>query len=92
MLGMAHMTLSVPDDMLKEMKKHPEIKWTEVARQSFLGRLRLLKGTMTTKDFFKLLSPDTQKSMLETDEKGWTQFSKKMRQKDRERARFLIQA
>ena len=34
---MANLTLSIPDDLYEEMKKHPEIRWSEVARQA-VGR------------------------------------------------------
>ena len=36
---MAHITLSVPDEVREEMKRHPEIKWSEVARESIIGHL-----------------------------------------------------
>lgn len=29
-----NLTLSVPDELYKEMKKHPQFKWSEVARQA----------------------------------------------------------
>lgn len=32
---MANMTLSIPDELYKEMKWHSEIKWSEVARKAF---------------------------------------------------------
>ena len=31
---MANLTLSVPDALYEEMKRHPEIRWSEVARQA----------------------------------------------------------
>lgn len=31
---MANITLAVPDTLHKKMKKHPEFKWSEVARQA----------------------------------------------------------
>lgn len=43
---MVSVTLSVPDEMKAEMDEHPEINWSEVARQSIerkLAELRLLK-------------------------------------------------
>ncbi|OGS66522.1 MAG: hypothetical protein A3K59_08595 [Euryarchaeota archaeon RBG_19FT_COMBO_69_17] len=52
---MTNLTLSVPDDLYEEMKKHPEIRWSEVARQALvkklddLGRLdALLSGSKLT--------------------------------------------
>ena len=46
---MANLTLSVPDDLYEEMKKHPEIRWSEVARQALakkLGDLRRLDALL----------------------------------------------
>lgn len=43
---MVSVTLSVPDEMKAEMDEHPEINWSEVARQSIerkLAELRLLE-------------------------------------------------
>jgi hypothetical protein len=37
------MTLAIPDDLYKVMKKHKEIKWTEVARQAIRERARKIE-------------------------------------------------
>lgn len=39
---MANMTLSVPEKLHKEMNLHSEIKWSDVARQSFEKKIREL--------------------------------------------------
>ena len=36
---MPNLTLSIPDALYEEMKKHPEIRWSEVARQSLARKL-----------------------------------------------------
>ncbi len=44
---MANITLSVPEDLKKEMEKFPEINWSEVARDSIkkkIAQLSFLKG------------------------------------------------
>lgn len=33
------MTLSIPDDLHKKMKRHSELKWSEIARQAFEKRI-----------------------------------------------------
>src|SRR3972149_3986325 len=56
--AMANLTLSVPDALYEEMKRHPEIRWSEVARQALarkledLGRLDALlaKSTLRERD------------------------------------------
>lgn len=40
---MANMTLSVPANLLKAMKKHSEINWSEVARRAFREKTRDLE-------------------------------------------------
>lgn len=37
--GMANMTLSIPDDLIKRMRKFREVKWSEVARQAIERRI-----------------------------------------------------
>ena len=40
---MTNMTLAIPDDLYEVMKKHKEIKWTEVARQAIRERARKIE-------------------------------------------------
>ncbi len=39
---MVNMTLSVPEELFREMRRHPELKWSEVARQAFEMKVREL--------------------------------------------------
>lgn len=48
---MVNMTMAIPDEMHAKMKKHSEIKWTEVAREAFQRKLTLLE---TEKDPLRL--------------------------------------
>jgi len=46
-LKMPNITLSIPEDLKKEMEKFPEINWSEVARDSIkkkIAQLSFLKG------------------------------------------------
>jgi len=36
---MANVTVSVDDDLKEKMSQHPEINWSEVARQAFKNKL-----------------------------------------------------
>ena len=55
---MANMTLAVPDELRRIMKSHPEIKWSEVARQAmweYANKLELMdevtrRSRLTEKD------------------------------------------
>lgn len=40
---MVNVTLSVPEELHKLMKRHPEIKWSEVARQAIWEYARKLE-------------------------------------------------
>ena len=40
---MGNMTLALPDEVQKEMKKFSEIKWSEVARKAIIERLETLR-------------------------------------------------
>jgi len=59
---MVNMTLSIPEELHKEMQAHSEIKWSDVARQSFERKVRelhwidkvLAKSELTEKDADKL--------------------------------------
>lgn len=56
------MTLAIPEDLHKIMKKHSEIKWSEVARQAIWTQARKLelmdsllsKSELTEKDALTL--------------------------------------
>ena len=39
---MTSLTLSVPEEMLRRMREHTEIRWTEVARIAFAKKLEEL--------------------------------------------------
>ena len=59
---MTNMTLAIPEELHKIMKKHKEIKWTEIARQAMWEQARKLelldsilsKSELTEKDALKL--------------------------------------
>lgn len=40
---MTNMTLSIPNELYKELKKHKELKWSEVAREAIVRKLEELK-------------------------------------------------
>lgn len=40
---MANITVSVDDDLKQKMEQHPEINWSEVARQAFQEKLEDLE-------------------------------------------------
>ncbi len=59
---MVNVTLAVPEELRRLMKSHPEIKWSEVARQAmwaYAGKLQLLdsivkKSELTEREAFQI--------------------------------------
>lgn len=43
-LRMPNITLSIPDDLHRKMKRHPEVKWSEVVRRVISERIRDLEA------------------------------------------------
>jgi hypothetical protein len=41
---MANITLSVPEEVYRRMKKRRDVKWSEVARQAIVERLEQVEG------------------------------------------------
>ncbi|MFA6531159.1 MAG: hypothetical protein WCT31_05485 [Candidatus Micrarchaeia archaeon] len=58
---MANMTLSVPEDLFKEMKSHSEIKWSEIARKAFEVKVRELHWMDETLSNSKLTEADAER-------------------------------
>ena len=86
---MAHITLSVPDSMYKKMKEHPELKWSEIARRSFMRQLEVFDGKSSGKDFFESLPEETKKLIRETSTLDWTLHVKEMKEKEWKRVKSL---
>ena len=92
---MAHITLSVPDEMYAEMKKHPHIKWSEAARQGIRQQLSGLKGVISGKELLSRLNPET-KAALERisnlPQSVVRKQHKKMKESEKRRLKSLTQA
>ncbi len=62
---MANVTLAVPEELRRIMKSHPEIKWSEVARQAmweYARKLELVdeitkKSRLTERDVLEIGKP-----------------------------------
>ncbi len=92
---MAHITLSISDELYEEMKKHREIKWSEIARRSIAEEVEKKKGIVKGSDFFNRLPEETKKGIREIAEfskSDWKKFHKKMKAKEWKRAKSLMQA
>lgn len=61
MTKMVNVTLAVPEELHKVMKRHPEIKWSEVARQAMWEYAKKLELLDEIIDRSKLSGSDTLK-------------------------------
>jgi len=88
---MTNITFSVDDDIHKKMKEYPEIKWTEVLRQSIVNYLKKVEeiDVLTITDFKKRLDPKILKKIDELDEKDEILFYKKAKKMEEERLKQL---
>ena len=91
MLCMAHITLSVPDEIYEKMKEHPEIKWSEVARKSIVEKTKAIEHRMDSASFSLLLPAETRKAIRETSEKDWIAHYKKMKENEWKRTKYSTQ-
>jgi hypothetical protein len=65
---MANITLAIPDDIHKKMKKYREIKWSEVVRRAIVEHIKKLEEggfELTTKELLEELGEDFRKSLSE---------------------------
>lgn len=58
---MANMTLSIPEVLHKRMKKHTELKWSDIARQTFERKLDEIEFMDTILRNSKLTEEDAEK-------------------------------
>ncbi len=88
---MAHITLSIPNNIYDEMKQHPEIKWSELAREKFkeyLKQMTIVRGS----DLMRMLPKETQKTISETPLKKAAEFAKAVEREGWKRVKSLTQA
>ena len=79
---MPNITLSIPDDIYKKMKKYSEIRWSEVVRKAIVDYLKKLEESrmeISTKDLLKELGNDFKKSLDELELEKAIEGYKKMR-------------
>ena len=58
---MVNMTLSVPEEIHKEMSMHTEIRWSDVARQAFERKIRELHWMDKLTENSKLTEKDIER-------------------------------
>ncbi len=88
---MTNITVSVDDDIHKKMKEHPEIKWTEILRQSITNYLKKEEeiDVLSINDIRKRLDPEIQRKIEELNEQDETSFYEEAKKKEEERLKRL---
>ena len=85
------MTLSIPEPLYKEMKKHKEIKWSEAARKGIIRELLNTTKEIHGKDLLQMFSKKTQETidtLRDKSKEDSEEWLKKMRARDRKRVHF----
>jgi len=90
---MTNITLSIPDDMYRLMKKYKEVNWSEVARQAIIEKLLRLKSSrdgLTRGELLTLLEIKGMEMPREEHvaEKEWA-FLRKIKERERRRRTYL---
>jgi hypothetical protein len=88
---MTNITFSVDDDIHKKMKEHPEIKWTEILRQSIIKYLKKVEeiDVISIKDFRERLNPELLQKIEKLDEQEEILFYKEAKKMEQERLNRL---
>lgn len=88
---MTNITFSVDDDIHKKMKEHPEIKWTEILRQSIVKYLKKVEEihVISINDFRERLNPELLQKIEELDEQEEILFYKEAKKMEQERLNRL---
>ena len=77
---MPNITLSVPPDLYRRMKKHPEIKWSEVARKAIAEYLAKIEAEeLSSEEILSLLGEDFRRELEDTSIEDYEKALKKTR-------------
>ncbi|MFQ6052304.1 MAG: hypothetical protein ACE5K4_11530 [Candidatus Hydrothermarchaeota archaeon] len=65
---MPNITLAIPEDIYRKMKKYKEIRWSEVVRRAIVEHIKKMEEggfELTTKEILEDLGEDFRKSLSE---------------------------
>ena len=86
---MAHVTLSVPDEIYEKMKRYPEIKWSEIVRQSIVSYLKEMEGTSSSREVYNSLSQSAKDTLKALSSKKAAAYYRRMRNEEWKRGKSL---
>jgi hypothetical protein len=77
---MTNMTISIPSELCEKMKKHAEIKWSEVVRKSiadYINKMEIVKGGVVPSSILVAMLKDSNLELSNiTLEKATEQYEK----------------
>ena len=92
--GKVNITLSVPRMLYEQMKEHPDIKWSEAAREGLWRKIAETGGIVSGKELIKTL-PLHAKAALERISKlpksDWREYYRKIKESEKRRLKSLTQ-
>ncbi len=77
---MPNITLSVPKDVYERMKRHPEVKWSEVARRAIVEYLKRIEGEESTEELLEELGEDFKRDLAALSLEKVVEFYRKSRE------------
>lgn len=87
---MPNITLSIPEELYRRMKRHPEVKWSEVARRAIAEYLRRLEGVVSAEELLEELGEDFARDLDSLDLKKAEEHFKRMREAEWERLSTIL--
>ncbi|NVM28938.1 MAG: hypothetical protein HWN65_08840 [Candidatus Helarchaeota archaeon] len=75
---MTNMTFSIPDEIYKKMKEHPEIKWSQIARSALIKYIENLELAEEIISKSTLKIEDVEEIGAEIKRKAWELHKKRM--------------
>ncbi|WP_010478591.1 hypothetical protein [Thermococcus zilligii] len=80
---MPNITLSVPPELYKKMKEHPEIRWSEVARRAIVEYLAKVEAEeLSSEELLSLLGEDFRKELEKTPLEEYEKALEKVRDEE----------
>jgi len=90
---MTHITLSIPEELYRLMKKHREINWSEVARRAIIEKLLAIKAGeegLTREELAMLLEATGRRIPTRSyDYSRELKLLEKIKEKERRRIKYL---
>ena len=82
LFAMTNLTLSISKEIYERMKRHPEVKWSEIARRAILDYLAKIEGIVSSEDLLRKLGEDFEKDLDNISIDDIIKYYRKMREEE----------